>query len=437
MDHFRYRDGRLFCEDVPVADLADRYGTPLYVYSQGAFLDRLKALQSAFAAVDPLICYSVKANSNLGILKVLAGRGSGFDVVSGGELRRVADAGGDPGKAVFAGVGKTDEEIRAGLEAGVLMFNVESEAELEVISQVASAGGRTAPIALRVNPDVDPKTHRYIATGKKEVKFGMDIDRSLALAERAKGMPGLTMIGMHMHIGSQITTAEPYAGAVEKGVKIIARLRELGHPIAWWNMGGGFGIDYRGGEARPIEEFARAIVPGVEAAGCRLALEPGRSIAGNAGILVSRVIYTKQSGEKRFLIQDAAMNDLIRPALYEAFHRIWPVAVPAGLPAPPEDFEGPIAGAEPWDVVGPVCESGDFLAKDRPLPRLDRGDLLAVFSAGAYGMVMASNYNTRPRAAEVLVDGDSARLVRRRETYEDLVLQERDAPGMEPPRTAD
>ncbi len=317
------------------------------------------------------------------------------------------------------------------------MFNVESEAELELISAVASAAGREAPVAPRVNPDVDPKTHRYISTGKKESKFGMDVERSLALAERAVGMPGLRMIGMHMHIGSQITTAEPYAGAVETGGRIIARLRGLGHPIAWWNMGGGFGIDYRGGEARPIEEFARAIVPGVEASGCRLALEPGRSIAGNAGILVSRVIYTKQSGEKRFLIQDAAMNDLIRPALYESFHRIWPVAVPAGLPSPPADFEGPIAGAEAWDVVGPICESGDFLAKDRPLPRLDRGDLLAVFSAGAYGMVMASNYNTRPRAAEVLVDGTSARLVRRRETYEDLVLQERDAPGMEPARTAD
>jgi diaminopimelate decarboxylase len=233
------------------------------------------------------------------------------------------------------------------------------------------------------------------------------------------------MIGMHMHIGSQITTAEPYAGAVAKGVAIVAALRRMGHPIAWYNMGGGFGIDYRGGEARPIEEFARAIVPGVKATGCRLALEPGRVIAGNAGILVSRVLYTKQSGEKRFLIQDAAMNDLIRPALYESFHRIWPVAVPAGLPAPPADFEAEMPGTEPWDVVGPVCESGDFLAKDRALPRLERGALLAVFSAGAYGMVMASNYNTRPRAPEVLVEGAQSRLVRRRETYEDLVLPER------------
>jgi len=232
------------------------------------------------------------------------------------------------------------------------------------------------------------------------------------------------MIGMHMHIGSQITTTEPYAGAVAKGVELIDRLRRLGHPIAWYNMGGGYGINYKGGEARTVDEFARVIVPGIKAANCRLAIEPGRVIVGNAGILVSRVVYTKQSGEKRFLIQDAAMNDLIRPALYESFHRIWPVAAPAGLPPAPDDAETAVAGTEPWDVVGPVCESGDFLAKDRLLPRLDRGALIAIFSAGAYGMVMASNYNTRPRAPEVLVDGSHSHLVRRRETYEDLVRQE-------------
>jgi diaminopimelate decarboxylase len=425
MDHFHYRDGRLYCEEASVADLAERFGTPLYVYSQATLLEQLKALQTAFAEVDPLVCYSVKANSNLGVLKVLAEHGSGFDVVSAGELYRVGLSGGSASKTVFAGVGKTDEEIKAGLDAGVLMFNVESEAELAAIARVAQAEGRVAPIALRVNPDVDPKTHRYISTGKKESKFGMDIDRSLALAEVVARTPSVTMIGMHMHIGSQITTTDPYGGAVAKGVEIVARLRKMGHPIAWYNMGGGFGINYRGSEARPIAEFAKVILPGVKATGCRLAMEPGRVIAGNAGILVSRVLYTKQSGEKRFLIQDAAMNDLIRPSLYESFHRIWPVSVPAGLPAPPADYEAAIAGTEPWDVVGPVCESGDFLAKDRALPRLDRDDLLATFSAGAYGMVMASNYNTRPRAAEVLVHGADARLVRRRETYEDLVLQER------------
>jgi diaminopimelate decarboxylase len=301
------------------------------------------------------------------------------------------------------------------------LFKVVREAELEAVARVAGAMDRVAPIALRVNPDVDPKTHRYTSTGKKESKFGMDIERILRVAEAAVSMSSVRMIGMHMHIGSQITTVEPYAGAVAKGVELIGRLRKIGHPIVWYNMGGGYGISYKGREARPIAEFARVIVPAVKAAGCRLAIEPGRVIAGNAGILVSRVLYTKQSGDKRFLIQDAAMNDLIRPALYESFHRIWPVNVPAGLPAPPDDFEAAIAGTEPWDVVGPVCESGDFLAKDRSLPRLQRDDLLAIFSTGAYGMVMASNYNTRPRAAEVLVSRNEPRLVRRRETYEDLV----------------
>jgi diaminopimelate decarboxylase len=424
MEPFQYRDRQLYCEDVPVAELAARFGTPLYVYSQSAILETLKSLRSAFADVDPLVCYSVKANSNLGILKVMAEHGSGFDVVSGGELHRVKLAGGDPERTVFAGVGKTDDEIVAGLEAGVLMFNVESEGELEAITRVAAAMNRVAPIALRVNPDVDPRTHRYTSTGKKESKFGMDIERSLRVAEAALAMSSVRMIGMHMHIGSQITTTEPYAGAVAKGVEVIGQLRRMGHPIGWYNMGGGFGIAYKKSEARSIAEFAAAILPGVKAAGCRLAIEPGRVIAGNAGILVSRVLYTKQSGDKRFLIQDAAMNDLIRPALYESFHRIWPVVAAPGLPAPPDDFEAAIPGTEPWDVVGPVCESGDFLAKDRFLPQLDRGDLIAIFSAGAYGMVMASNYNTRPRAAEVLVALRQSRLVRRRETYEDLVSQE-------------
>jgi diaminopimelate decarboxylase len=426
MEPFHYRDGQLYCEDVPAAELAQRFGTPLYVYSQASILGALRTLQTVYAEVHPLVCYSVKANSNLGILKVMAEHGSGFDVVSSGELYRVGLAGGEPDKTVFAGVGKTDDEIRAGLEAGVLMFNVESEAELDAIARVAVTIGKIAPIALRVNPDVDPKTHRYISTGKKESKFGMDIERAERAAEAAVKIPSVRMIGIHMHIGSQITTTEPYAGAVAKGVELIGRLRKMGHPIAWYNMGGGYGINYKGHEAQPIEEFARVILPGIKAAGCRLAIEPGRVIAGNAGILLSRVLYTKQSGEKRFLIQDAAMNDLIRPALYESYHRIWPVAPGAGVPPAPEDAESAAAidGIEPWDVVGPVCESGDFLAKDRPLPRLAAGALIATFSAGAYGMVMASNYNTRPRAAEILVDGPNARLVRRRESLEDLVRHE-------------
>ncbi|MDG3007495.1 diaminopimelate decarboxylase [Paludisphaera mucosa] len=426
MDAFQYRENQLFCESVPVARLAEEYGTPLYVYSGSMILDALRTLQAVYAEVDPLVCYSVKANSNLGVLRLLNGHGSGFDVVSGGELFRVLKAGGDPGKTVFAGVGKSDPEIAQAIDAGVLMFNVESEAELDSIARVAAEMGRIAPIALRVNPDVDPKTHRYTSTGQKQSKFGVDIERAVRIAQTAKDKPSLTMIGMHMHIGSQITSVDPYVKAVAKGVELIRQLREMGHPIAWYNMGGGYGIAYKGHEARPIREFAEAILPGIKAAGCRLAIEPGRVIAGNAGVLVSRVLYTKQSGDKRFLIQDAAMNDLIRPALYESFHRIWPVAVPEGLPAPPTDYEAEIPGAEPRDVVGPICESGDFFAKDRPLPPLDRGDLLATFSAGAYGMVMASNYNTRPRAAEVLVEGDQAKLVRRRETLDDLVAQELD-----------
>jgi diaminopimelate decarboxylase len=424
MESFRYRNGQLYCEDVPVADLADQFGTPLYVYSQAAILATLRALQLAFAEVDPLICYAVKANSNLGILSVMAEHGSGFDVVSAGELYRVTLAGGSPAKIVFAGVGKTDDEIRAGLKSGVLMFNVESEAELETIAAVAASVGKVAPIALRVNPDVDPKTHRYISTGKKETKFGMDIERAERVAHAAIAIPTVQVIGLHMHIGSQITDTSPYADASRKGSELIGRLRNLGHPIQWYNMGGGYGINYKGREAQSVADFAQAILPAIKAANCKLAIEPGRVIVGNAGILVSRVIYTKQSGEKRFLIQDAAMNDLIRPALYESFHRIWPVAVPPHLGTVPENSDCVSTETLTWDVVGPVCESGDFLAKDRPLPQVDRGALIAIFSAGAYAMAMASNYNTRPRAAEVLVEGMRSRLIRRRETYEDLVRQE-------------
>jgi diaminopimelate decarboxylase len=271
---------------------------------------------------------------------------------------------------------------------------------------------------------VDPETHHYITTGKKESKFGMDIARTEQVAQAATTIASVRMVGVHMHIGSQITTPEPYANAVSKGVELVNRMRRLGHPITWYNMGGGYGINYKGHEAQPLSEFANVIVPGIKATNCRLVIEPGRVIVGNAGILVSRVVYTKQSGKKRFLIQDAAMNDLIRPALYESYHRILPVVIPPGWSPPPDgtDTQGP--GTEPWDVVGPICESGDFLAKERPLPRLDRGTLIATFSAGAYGMVMASNYNTRPRAPEILVDGSHVRLVRRRETNEDLVRQE-------------
>jgi diaminopimelate decarboxylase len=425
MDYFHYQNGGLFCEEVPIKDLAERFGTPLWVYSKRTILHHYHQLTTAFAELSPLICYSVKANSNLGVLRVMAEAGSGFDVVSAGELVRVLKAGGAADKVVFAGVGKTDEEIRFAIEQGVMLFDVESEAELERIAAIARELGRVAPVALRANPDVDPKTHRYISTGKKESKFGLDLERAGRIARDALNMPGVRMIGLHMHIGSQITQTDSHAAAVAKAVRFIGELRAMGHPIDWFNFGGGFGIHYRKQEAPPAAEFARVIVPEVRTTGCRLALEPGRFIVGNAGILVSRVIYTKVSGDKRFLIQDAAMNDLVRPTLYEAFHRIWPVE-PTGVPAPPDDFEAGIPRTDAWDVVGPVCESGDFLAKDRCLPAMNRGDLLATFSAGAYGMVMSSNYNTRPRAAEVLVDGGTYRCVRRRETLDDLLGPELD-----------
>ncbi|MBI3468373.1 MAG: diaminopimelate decarboxylase [Planctomycetes bacterium] len=423
MDYFHYQNAQLHCEEVPVRELAERFGTPLWVYSKRTILHHYNQLVKAFAELKPLICYSVKANSNLGVLRVMVEAGSGFDVVSVGELYRVIKAGGDPGKVVFAGVGKTDEEIRYAVEQGVMLFDVESEAELERISVIAREMGRQVPVALRANPDVDPKTHRHIATGKKESKFGLDLERAGHIAREARNMPGVRMIGLHMHIGSQITQTESHAEAAAKGVRFIAELKQMGHPIEWFNFGGGFGIHYRRQEAKPADEFARVIVPEVKKTGCRLALEPGRFIVGNAGILVSRVLYTKASGDRRFLIQDAAMNDLIRPTLYDAFHRIWPVE-PKGFPTPPEDYEASIPGTEPWDVVGPVCESGDYLAKDRHLPAMNRDDLLATFSAGAYGMVMSSNYNTRPRAAEVLVDGGSFKLIRRRETLDDLLAPE-------------
>ncbi|MFO1021264.1 MAG: diaminopimelate decarboxylase [Planctomycetales bacterium] len=421
MDHFHYQNGELYCEEVPVRQLADTYGTPLWIYSQKTLLHHLQQIQSAFAELDPVICYSVKANSSLGILKVMKDAGSSFDVVSGGELFRVKQAGADTSKVVFAGVGKTDEEIRAALENHILMFNVESEAELDAIAQVASSMNVVAPVALRLNPDIDAKTHAKTTTGKKGNKFGMDIERANELADKVLRTPSLALKGIHMHLGSPILTTDPYAAAVTKGGEVIQSLRAKGHDIGWLNLGGGFGINYRQQEALPASEYAKVIVPGVKAMGCRLALEPGRFIVGNAGILVSRVIFTKREGGKLFVIQDAAMNDLVRPAMYDAFHRIWPVQprVPA-----PGDYEADIPGCEPTDIVGPVCESGDCMAKGRSLPPVERGELLSIFSAGAYGTAMSSNYNSRPRGAEVIVSGSQAKLIRRRETYEDLVAPE-------------
>jgi diaminopimelate decarboxylase len=424
MDYFHYRDRILHCEEVPVADLAKVYGTPLYVYSKRTLLHHLGAIQRAFAAVQPLICYSIKTNANVNLCRVLGEAGAGFDVTSGGELYRALKAGGTGAKIVFAGVGKTDQEMRYALENNVFLFNVESEGELLALADVAKALGRPASAALRVNPDLPPKTHAKTDTSVKGVKFGLDIDTVLEFAEKMVGNAHVRVVGVHMHLGSPILSAQPYKQGVQKGLMLIERLRQQGHRIEYLNMGGGFGIHYRKKEALPAEAFAEVIVPAVRASGCKLVLEPGRFISGNAGILVSRVIYTKESGGKHFVIQDAAMNDLIRPTLYDSFHRIWPVAPAAGFPAPPEDYEADIPGTLRGDVVGPVCESGDFLARDRCLPPVSRGDLLATFSAGAYGMAMASNYNSRLRAAEVLVDGAGHCLIRRREVYEDLVRPE-------------
>jgi diaminopimelate decarboxylase len=426
MDHFRYRNHELFCEDVPVRELAGRFGTPVWVYSRATLVHHLKALQEAFAAVKPLICYSIKTNGNLHICRLMKEHGAGFDVTSAGELYRALQAGGTGDQIVFAGAGKSDDEIRMGLEAGVKMFNVESEPELDAIARVAESLNKTASIALRVNPDVDPKTHPETSTGLFGTKFGLPWDQVERVGKPLLNHSRLKLVGLHFHLGSPILTTQPYEDALKRAVPLVRELRKQGHPITHINCGGGFGINYKKQEALPATAFAKVIIPAVQEVNCQLALEPGRFIAGNAGILISKVIYAKESAGKRFVIQDAAMNDLIRPRLYGSFHRIWPVQPPPNVPAPPDDFESAIPGTQPVDVVGPVCETGDYLARDRRLPALKAGDLLATFSAGAYGMAMSSNYNGRLRAAEVLVEGQSHRLIRRRETLDDLIRYERE-----------
>jgi diaminopimelate decarboxylase len=423
MDFFAYRDGQLYCEEVPMASVAEAVGTPCYVYSARTVSEHYLRLQEAFAEVEPLICYSVKANSNLALLQLLAERGSGFDVISGGELFRVLQAGADPGKVVFAGPGKTQAEIREALRAGVLMLNVESAMELETVAEVARREGRRGAVALRLNPDVDPATHTYITTGKRGTKFGFDLEAArAALPLLRRHEDALELIGLHMHIGSQITEVEPYVTALGRLLEFRRSCLEAGFAVPYVDMGGGFGVNYRGGEARLAAEFAQALVPLLRGAGCRLVMEPGRFIVGNAGVLLVRVLYVKQAGPVHYCITDGAMNDLIRPALYGAFHRIWPLRSESG---PREGGADLVA----TDVVGPVCESGDFFARGRPLPPVGPGEVLVVFSAGAYGMSMSSNYNSRPRAAEVLVEGECYRLCRRRETLADLVAPEREALG--------
>lgn len=428
MDWFAYRDGQLYCEDVNLDDLASRVGTPAYVYSARTLTHHYDAIAKAFAELDPVICYSIKSCQNIHLCKLLASRGAGMDVVSGGELFRASKAGVPMSKVVYAGVGKTDVEIKQAIAAGIGFFNIESEAEFENIAAIAKSMNAVARGALRVNPDVyDPKTHAKTTTGKKESKFGVDIDRARKFFDRMGKNENLRLTAIHLHIGSPIYSAEPYVQAITRGLELIAELRAKGFTIEAIDIGGGYAADYESGKSPTAADYARDIVPLLrpfKAAGGQVILEPGRTIAANSAVLISRVQYIKTGGRKKFVIVDTGMHHLIRPTLYDAFHFIWPTRVkPEHTPASRQK-EMDLPGLELADIVGPICETGDFLAHDRAMPPVQRGDLLAVFTAGAYGMVMASNYNTMPRPPEVLVTGSHAQIIRRRETYEDLVASE-------------
>jgi len=425
MHGFSYKSGELFCEDVSLQSLAHAHGTPLYVYSAGTITDHYIRLDKALAGVTHEIAFAVKANSNLSVLRLLATKGAGFDIVSGGELFRVIKAGGDPAHCTFAGVGKTREEIIYALEQGIYSFNVESEEELRYLNEVAGELGKIAPAAVRVNPNVDAKTHKYISTGKSENKFGVDFESILGLYERAaKELPNIKLRGLQMHIGSQLTSIDPFIEAVEKVIPLVTELKAR-HGIEFWSIGGGIGIVYHDSlqsgtpdwwAAKPeserpltIEKYGEELVPRIKDLGLKILLEPGRYIVGNAGVLVTRCLYEKKGSAKTFKIVDAGMNDLIRPALYEGHHEI----VPLKQPQTDELIK--------VDVVGPICESGDFFCQDRPLPDFKPGDNIALMSAGAYGFVMASNYNSRPLPAEILVEGSDATLIRKRQTLDDLI----------------
>jgi diaminopimelate decarboxylase len=431
MHGFRYFGNRLHCEGVALEPLARKYGTPLYVYSQGTLTDHFKKLDVAMSDVDHQICFSVKANSNQSVLRALANLGGGFDIVSGGELQRIIDAGGDPRNCVFAGVGKTEPEVEFALKRGVYSFNAESEPELERINRVAARLGKTAPVAVRVNPGVAAHTHAKITTGTYENKFGIAFEKIEAVYARAATLKHLRLRGLQMHIGSQITTVSPFEEAVRKILPLALRLKRQ-YGLEFLSLGGGLGIVYnpalesgaagwwKSVASRNIltpQKYAARLVSLLQPLDLRILLEPGRFISGNAGVLLTRVEYVKRTGRKHFLIVDAAMNDLIRPAFYEAYHQIVPLIRKAGVRIKS-------------DVVGPVCESGDFFCKDRPLPRLGEGDYLALLSAGAYGFVMASNYNTRPLAAEVLVNGNRAALVRQRQPVRNIWAGETVAPWL-------
>src|SRR3569623_1941500 len=410
MDHFHYRSGQLCAEDVPLTEIAAQHGTPCYVYSRATIERHCHAFDAALADVDHLVCYAVKANSNLGVLNVMAQLGSGFDIVSVGELERVLRAGGDPNKIVFSGVGKRADELRRALEVGIHCFNVESAAELERLNEVAGAMGRRAPVSLRVNPDVDAKTHPYISTGLKENKFCIDIAEAPALYARAAQMPHIEIIGVDCHIGSQLTQGRPFVDALQRVLALVDELAARGVQLKHLDIGGGLGITYREEMPPSPAEYAAALLPQLRACGMKVLIEPGRAIVGNAGVLLTRVEYLKPPAHKNFAVVDAAMNDLIRPALYDAWQQIVSV--------------GPRCGdITPYDVVGPVCETCDFLGKDRPLC-IEAGDLLAIRSAGAYGFSMSSQYNSRPRAAKLMVDGSQVHVVRRREDIDDLLRGE-------------
>jgi diaminopimelate decarboxylase len=409
---FGYRDNEFQVEEVPVRRIVESFGTPCYIYSFSALKHGFTLYNNAFSSVGPLICYSVKANSNLAILKAYANFGAGFDIVSLGELRRVLIAGGDPQKIVFSGVGKTLEEMREAISSEILFFNVESTEELEALNTVAKDLKKKARVAIRVNPDIDPKTHPYITTGLKESKFGIDIDKAVYVYGQAAAMDGIEIVGIDAHIGSQIFDLTPFADSLRKLIELSDLLRDEGINIQYIDIGGGLAISYELGEVSPKpRDYAEVIVRELRDKPYRLVLEPGRSLVGNAGILVTKVIYLKEGETKKFVIVDAAMNDLIRPAFYDSYHEI--LNVNQGN-----------SHEERVDIVGPVCESGDFFAKDRELPRVKKGDLLAILSAGAYGFVMSSNYNSRPRIPEVLVNGVEFFLVREREKIEDLMRGE-------------
>lgn len=411
MHHFNYVQDELFCEEVPVAHIAEAVGTPFYLYSHATLKRHFSAFDGAFAGLKHLTCFSMKSNSNGAILNLFAREGGGVDIVSGGELYRALRAGVEPGRIVYSGVGKSEEDLAYALEAGILMFNVESSQEIDRLNEVARRAGKRAPISLRVNPDVDPKTHPYISTGLKENKFGIDIDDAPAEYARAASLAHLEVMGISCHIGSQLTQVLPFVDALRKVLGLMDALRSSGIRIRCLDIGGGLGITYDRETPPPPEEYAAALKETLAGSDVTLILEPGRVIVGNAGILVTRVLYTKTTGLKHFFVVDAGMNDLMRPSLYQSYHAIQPVF----------RRERPRLMA---DVVGPICESGDFLAKGRELEAFEPGDLLAVMSAGAYGFSMSSNYNSRPRLCEVMVQGGIFHVIRRRETFEDLIRGE-------------